>query len=154
MDKSQLLDNNLVEYGGLTVTTTAKDFLLQTAKWVKFLAISSFVMIGIMLLFSISFSTVLLSTALLRLGLSGYKPILVLVLFILGFALMIYPTLRLFQFAVSAKKAVLSNDKQMLETSFKRMRSFYRYQGILLIIFIVIYLTGIVFLLIMGSSFV
>ncbi len=153
MDKAQLLDDSVVEYGGLTFTSTAKDFLLQTSRWVKFLAISSFIMIGFMLLFFISFSTVLLSTVSLRLGLSGYKPILALASCVLGFALMIYPALRLLQFAISAKKAVLSEDKYMLETCFKRLRSFYRFQGILLIIFLAIYFSGIVFFLIMGSSF-
>lgn len=153
MENQELLDNNLYASNGLTLSTAAKDFLLQTAKWAKFLSIVGFVFSGLMLLFGALFSVIMGKFSGMTMGMGAAYPTTFMTIYFIVLALiMIYPTLRLFQFAQQAKIAVNSNDTNAMEQSMRRIRSVFRFYGILTIIIIALYVGVILFSIIIGAS--
>ena len=66
---------------------------------------------------------------------------------------MLYPSGRLFQFSKSAKYAVEMNDSVAVEESFKRLRSVFRFYGILTIIVLTLYALAFLMVIFGGSAF-
>ncbi len=153
MENQELLDSNLYGSNGLTLSAAAKDFLLQTAKWAKFLSIVSFVFSGLMLLFGALFGVIMSKFSGMAMGMGAEYPTTFVTIYVIVLALiMIYPTLRLFQFAQQAKVAVSSNDANAMEQSMRRIRSVFRFYGILIIIILALYVFVILFSIIVGAS--
>ncbi len=55
-----------------------------------------------------------------------------------------FPCLYLYNFASRAQQALISNDQEQLNTSFKNMRAFYRFVGVLMIICLGLWLLTII----------
>lgn len=152
--ENQILDSGLSQSESLALNSTAKDYLFQTAKWAKFLAIFGIIFAFLIIvlgffmpkIFSMSAAS---SGAVMPPFMNG---VLVVLYIILGLV-MLYPSVRLFQFSKSAKFAVDMNDTFAIEECFKRLRSVFRFYGILTIIALTLY--GFAFLMIIfgGSAF-
>lgn len=153
MENQELLDNNLNLTNELSLTSSAKDFLLQTAKWAKFLSIIGFVFIGLIVIAALFIGTFMgkLNTVA-DTGMGSGQSIFLTIYFIVIGLITIYPVLRLFQFSQKAKLAVETNNTLALEESFKRIRSVFRFYGIMMIIVLSIYAIAIIFALVVGSS--
>jgi hypothetical protein len=54
-----------------------------------------------------------------------------------------FPCLYLYNFAVKMQVALSGNDQEQLNTSFKNMRAFYRFVGVMMIIALGFFLLGI-----------
>lgn len=111
--------------------------LAQTAKWGKFISIVGFVMIGLMAIFSFSIGTILstLGSTVSPYSAMGALPGFMFTIIYLGAAaIMFVPTLFLFQFSVRMKKALDSNDQELLARAFESHKSMYKFYGIVLII--------------------
>ncbi|ATP55160.1 hypothetical protein CPT03_01100 [Pedobacter ginsengisoli] len=143
----------------LTVTEDIRSYIYETAKWTKFLSIVGFVVTGIMILFSFS-AEALISTMNGKVG-AANNPWAALgggfltVVFLLSALLYFYPSLLMFKYANSAKQAVLYGDQPALSEAMSKMKSFFKFWGIITItilgLYIISFLLGIVAYLGAGS---
>jgi hypothetical protein len=116
----------------LQVDHNIQSYLGETARWAKFLAILGFIFCGIFVLVAL-FAGSLIATSMRLAGGSGMGG---LVSFIyVAFALLyFFPCLYLYNFASRMQVALRSNDQEQLSSSFRNLKSCYRFIGILMII--------------------
>ena len=143
----------------LTVTEDIRSYIYETARWTKFLSIIGFVVTGFMVLFSFS-AEALISAMNGKVG-AANNPWAALgggfltVVFLLSALLYFYPSLLMFKYANSAKQAVLYGDQPALSEAMSKMKSFFKFWGIITItilgLYIISFLLGIVAYLGAGS---
>ena len=137
----------------LSIDQQASGYLRETAKWAKFLAVLGFIACGLFFLVAvISWITGTSMTTFRSFSsdetqrVSGAFSIILMLICTLIYFL---PYLYLFNFASKMQVALRNNDQQMLEQSFRNLKSCFKYVGILTIIviafFVVIFLGGILF---------
>ena len=129
--------------------------LAEAAKWAKFLAIIGFVFCGLMIvvaLFAGSIMGAMMSSmggnAASMFG-SGFITVIYLVLTAIYF----FPCLFLYRFATQMQTALHNNEQGRLQTSFKNLKSCFRFLGILFIIMIGMYLLMIIGVMVTGIGF-
>ena len=138
------MQNAITELEQLTLTSRAKGFLKETAKWCKFLSILGFIGLGLLFLSSFFISTIYGSmpqaTSMpFNLGTA------MTIFYMLMIVIYIFPLYYLYQFSVKLKKAVTSKDDEVLASAFEMLKSHYKFVGVFTIIMLSIYiLAGIV----------
>jgi len=145
-------NQDYVQTGGfaqqdLSVTEAGVGYLKETARWGKFLAIVGFVMIGFMVLMALMVGALAQSMFGPNMPFSGS----ILTFFYLALALVyLFPVLFLYRFAKSAGDAVLSRNANSLTVALGNLKSLYKFMGILVLIFLGLYILGILFAFVGG----
>jgi hypothetical protein len=127
----------------LHIDQTSVNFLGETARWSRFLAIIGFIYCGLMVIFGIFFGTFMSLMAPAMGGdaamsvvgsglLSGFIIIISLLLF--------FPAFYLFNFSTKMKKALHHNDQPLLTESLKNLKSFFKFYGIFVIVALSFYI--------------
>ena len=138
----------------LTITEDVRSFIYETSKWTKFLSIVGFVFTGFMVLVSLSVGAILSSMNSLvgaqnnpyaAMG-SGFLTVFLLI----TAAIYFYPSFILFKFSTAAKQAVLYGDQESLSLAMGKMKSFFKFWGILLIVLLAFYALAILSAIIAG----
>ena len=132
-------DNLHVENGeNLVIDWRSKEFLKETAKWTKFLAILGFVGIGLMVL--VSLVMLFAPSSLMSNGDFPFGGKIFMMLLYLAFAVLYYfPISYLYQFSENTKKAIENNDNNAIRDAFEFLKSHYKFMGILTIILLSFY---------------
>lgn len=132
-------DNLHVENGeNLVIDWRSKEFLEETAKWTKFLAILGFVGIGLMVLGSLVM--LFAPSSLMSNGDFPFGGKIFIMLLYLAFAVLYYfPISYLYQFSENTKKAIENNDNNAIRDAFEFLKSHYKFMGILTIILLSFY---------------
>ena len=132
-------DNLHVENGeNLVIDWHSKEFLKETAKWTKFLAILGFVGIGLMVLGSLVM--LFAPSSLMSNGDFPFGGKIFMMLLYLAFAVLYYfPISYLYQFSENTKKAIENNDNNAIRDAFEFLKSHYKFMGILTIILLSFY---------------
>ncbi|KYP15029.1 DUF5362 family protein [Flavihumibacter sp. CACIAM 22H1] len=126
----------------LQVDGISSSYLAETAKWAKFLSIIGFIVCGILVLAGIFMGSILSDLS--SMGgnpgvFAGGGSIFISILYVAMSALYFFPCLYLYRFAVAMKTALQANDALQLQTSFKNLKSSFRFVGILTIILLSLY---------------
>jgi hypothetical protein len=138
------MQNVITELEQLAITSAAKSFLTETAKWCKFLSILGFVGLGLLLLSSFFINTIYsnmpqATTMPFNLGIA------VTIGYVFMIAIYIFPIYYLYQFSIQLKKALISKEDETLANAFEMLKSHYKFTGVFTIIMLSIYvLAGIV----------
>jgi len=140
----------------LVITEDIRSYIYESAKWSKFLSIVGFVFTGFMVLVAFSAGGII-STMNSIVGeannpyakLGGGALTVIMLLFAL---LYFYPSLLLFNYSSAAKKAVLFGDQPNLAVAMSKMKSFFKFWGILTIVGLGFYLLIILFAVIVNIS--
>ena len=141
------MQNAITEIEQLTLTSGAKSFLKETAKWCKFLSILSFIGLGLLFLSSFFISTIYDNIPQAE-GMPFNLGTVMTIFYILMIVIYIFPLYYLYQFSVKLKKALTSKDDEVLASAFEMLKSHYKFVGVFTIIILSIYiLVGIVGLL-------
>ena len=132
-------DNLHVENGeNLVIDWRSKEFLKETAKWTKFLAILGFVGIGLMVLGSLVM--LFAPSSLMSNGDFPFGGKIFMMHLYLAFAVLYYfPISYLYQFSENTKKAIENNDNNAIRDAFEFLKSHYKFMGILTIILLAFY---------------
>ena len=132
-------DNLHVQNGeNLVIDWRSKEFLKETAKWTKFLAILGFVGIGLMVLGSLVM--LFAPSSLMSNGDFPFGGKIFMMLLYLAFAVLYYfPISYLYQFSEKTKKAIENNDNNAIRDAFEFLKSHYKFMGILTIILLSFY---------------
>jgi len=133
-------------------------YLNEAARWAKFLAIMGFIFCTLLLIVAL-FAGTFFSTYLNQVETSSPESSLfnmsggaITVVYVLLALLYFAPCFFLFNFASKMQTALRNNDQVNLNTSFKNLKSCFKFWGIFLIIILCIYALAIVFAL-LGSAF-
>ncbi len=127
MENSEI---NLQSNDSLLMNDEIREYLLETARWGKFLAILGFIGLVLMVIFT---------AFLLGFAGSGSESIIALV-YILMTLLYYFPISYLYQFSVDITNGVNSNDQELFTSGLKNLKSLFKFQGIVTIVGISIYL--------------
>lgn len=130
----------------LQITSLAKEYLTETAKWAKFLSIVGFVVIGFIVL--AGFFMFAAGSAFESMGASGFGAgfgAAAGIFYFLIALLYFFPVLYLYKFANNAKLALRDNNSENLTMAFENLKSHYKFVGILTLIMVCIY--GLIFLI-------
>ena len=124
---------------GLLITEEVRHYWKQIATWAMVFTVLLLVMFGLV-------SLVLLFTAF-----SGGAMGLVLGLFGIGLygVFLFFPGLYYYRFSSQMKAAISTDDNSLLEQSFVNLKRFYRYVGIMVIVFVSIML---LYMLVFGAA--
>lgn len=122
----------------LSITLISRGYLSENAKWAKFLAILGFIMCGFMaiaafflpLLISFMPSSEMMPIGALGKGIG----IIMTVIYLVLAAILFMPCFYLYRLSTNMKTALLQPDSELLEHSFRNMKSFFKFYGIMAII--------------------
>jgi len=117
----------------LMLSPVGVSYLLETAKWTKFLSILGFIGMGFMVIGGL-FASVAMS----RFG--GSQSLLIGVMYIVMAAIYFFPILYLYKFSNDLKEALNRNNSSQLELALGNLKSHYKFIGILTIVLLGIYL--------------
>ncbi|MVN22733.1 DUF5362 family protein [Mucilaginibacter arboris] len=141
------------EANEMLITFEAEAYLREAGKWAHFLSITGFVFSVLTIISAFSVGAIVgklqqtygsgLDAKALSSGLSFMY-------FIFGILIFV-PSLYLFQFAASLKNGFTFGDQERLNTAFQKLKSYFRFWGILIISFIVFYLMVLITALLGGS---
>jgi hypothetical protein len=138
------VENNLEKH--LVFTEEIKDYIMETAKWSKFLSIIGFIFVGFMSIIGIlmlfSFGGTLFSNAVGLNNIPGFPTGMISLVGIIYFGIALlyfFPVYYLYMFARKTKNAILCNDNQLLAEGFSKLKSHYKFIGILTLIIVGFY---------------
>lgn len=134
--------NEIAEQPKLVVTEEMRSYFYDMAKWANFLAIVGFVFTGFAVISAFTIGAAIgtnpelaaMVGAMGKFGSIGFTA----VCLIYAFALF-YPSLLLFKYAIKAKIGVLYGEQASLDEALGKMKSLFKYWGIIVIIFISLY---------------
>jgi hypothetical protein len=121
----------------ITVNGDIKNYLLETAKWCKFMAIVGYIGMGLLILLGLCvmvglsiFSSI--SHLGFPMGLFG-------LIYILIAGLYFFPLNYMYKFSTNLTQGLKSNIQQSVDFGFKNLKSLFKFMGILTIIVLSIY---------------
>lgn len=129
----------------MQLSEQAKKYLLEASKWANFIAIVGFIAIGLLIIMSFSIGTILANLPEGSLG--GLSPRFFSFFYLIAAGVYFIPVFFLFQFGQKTKQALMQNDHNLLTFGLKKLRSHYKFIGILFIVFISLY----IFLILFGA---
>lgn len=151
---SDILDNNL-NTESLVINQESKAYLLETAKWGKFLAILGFIMLAFMIVASLAMGA-FMGTLMSSMGGGAGGPAAAMgggaitFMYILIALIYFFPLLYLYRFSTKMKTALISQDQMLLSESLRNLKSCYKFLGIFTLVILILYAIIIVFAVIAG----
>lgn len=143
----------------LILTESAIVYLDETAKWAKFLAITGFVMSGLMVILGIFMGTFfngLMQPTMAQSQQNVPMPNMRLVMCLMYIIVAIFypiPCMYLYRFAIKIKLALDNTDSYMLSEALENQKSLFMFMGIATIVVLEMYAMDIVMIIIGGSIF-
>ena len=127
----------------MQLSDQAKKYLLEASKWANFIAIFGFIAIGLLIIMSFSIGSIMANLPEGSLG--GIPPKFFSFFYLIAAGIYFIPVFFLFQFVQKIKQAFLEDDDNLLTSGLKKLRSHYKFIGILMIVFLVFYVLLILF---------
>lgn len=128
----------------LSIDPATKAQLSETAKWARFLAVAGFVFLLLVVFFGL-YSTLVISRYedvfngyLGRRGIMDSIGTGVAAVYVIVSVVAFFPLLFMFRFANQMHRALFSNNQALLNGSFQNLKIYFRYLGIVTIIFLVL----------------
>ncbi len=140
--------NHNDEQQGLTVDDTAKAYLHEAARWGKFISIFGIVVSCLALLFAILLPFTPIGAIYGGIGAPLFAISFIYILLILA---CMYPYIALLRFSIKVKEAILLDNNDVLNSSFRFLKNHFKSIGIIIIVMISIYVLLFLFLLVMGG---
>ena len=134
----EILDENVTTDNQIGIGPEIKGFLLEIAKWSKFLSIIGFIGIGIIVLAALFFMTIGASFGAFG-NLGAIGSVAISFIYLLLAALYFFPVYYLYNSSRGIKNGIISNDQSLLTTGFKNLKSHYKFIGIMIIVCLSIY---------------
>jgi Family of unknown function (DUF5362) len=129
------LDKNYSNDDSLRINEASKAFLMEIAKWTKFISIVGFVFIGLFILIALIVGSVGAAFG----GLGAMSGGMIAFIYILFALLNFFPVFYLFKASVGLKQGLMANDESSLTNGFEYLKSHYKYIGILTIVLLSLY---------------
>lgn len=134
----------------LQIDHQSNSYLSEAAKWGKFLAIMGFILCGLLLIIALFAGTLMAS---MMSGFGGSNEAatgaamgggIVTFVYIVFALIYFFPCLYLFNFSSKMQVALRNNQQDVLNTSFRNLKSCFKFMGILMIIILAFWVLGII----------
>ncbi|MEO8235510.1 MAG: DUF5362 family protein [Flavobacterium sp.] len=137
----------------MQLNASALEFLKESAKWSKFLAIMGFVGIGFMVLAAIFMGAVM--SMIPTVESAEFNPMLAMkgfisVLYLVIAAIYFFPIYYLYKYANDTKNAIQNNDSELLSTGLGFLKSHHKFLGITMIVVLSLYVLMFIGMIAMG----
>jgi hypothetical protein len=138
----------------LLITEDIRSYIYESAKWSKFLAIVGFIFTFFMVLAALSISAIMgaMSEIPAYSGLAKFGSAGLTMLYLIIALLYFYPSFLMYKFAGSAKHAVLYGDQPSLSLAMGKLKSIFKFWGILTIILVSLYVLMLLAGIMMGIT--
>ncbi len=134
------MQNPITQLEQLTVSSASKNFLTETAKWAKFLAIIGFFFIGCLLVLAIFTTTIFEYAIKIQPEIPKVLGLVVMITCVLFAFIYFFPVYYLLQFSNQMKKALTTKNDETLAKAFEMLKSHYKFIGVFTIITISLYI--------------
>ena len=128
------------------------NYLGETARWAKFIAIIGFIFCALMVMIAL-FAGTIFASMFAAMG-AGAGPVIgstvFTVVYLVFAALWFFPCLYLYRFASQMQSAIHNNEQNKIQTSFRNLKAYFRFLGILFIIILSFYALGFIGAMMMG----
>lgn len=141
--KKNNMEKSITELEQLTLNSSSRKFLRETAKWTKFLAILGFVAMGFMVLMSFFIGSIFKTLPQASELPADFGFVMAIVYLIIA-GLYFFPIYYLFQFSKQLKAALLSKSDETLAVAFEMLKSHYKFAGVFSIIILSLYVLTII----------
>ena len=121
----------------ITVTSEIKNYLLETSKWSKFLAIVGYIGMGLLILIGIAVTIGF--SILSSVSHFGFPMGILGVVYILLGVLYFFPINYMYKFSVHLTQGFKSNNQQSVNYGFENLKSLFKFTGIFTIVVLSIY---------------
>lgn len=136
---------------GLQLQTAAQDYLRESAKWSMFLSILGFIGIGFMALMAIVMTSAMSMMPEVP-GPFGAIKGLISIMYLIFAILYLFPIYYLYKYANNTKKALNSQNSELLTNAFSNLKSHHKFLGISAIVVISLYIIAAVVMVIGFSA--
>jgi hypothetical protein len=123
----------------LKLTDNSLIFMTEIVKWAKFLAICSFVGLGMMVLAGVAMIILQFERQA-----NGLSTVIMGLFYILMAVIYFFPAVYLYRFATASADAIEKLNEDTLEEGLENLKSLFRFTGILMIIMFSLYAVGII----------
>ena len=123
----------------LKLTDNSLIFMAEIVKWAKFLAICSFVGLGMMVLAGVAMIILQFERQA-----NGLSTVIMGLFYILMAVIYFFPAVYLYRFATASADAIEKLNEDTLEEGLENLKSLFRFTGILMIIMFSLYAVGII----------
>jgi hypothetical protein len=131
METKNILDS---EYGeNIAINEDSKTYLLESAKWFRFLGIVGYVMVGFIMLAGI-FASVSLSMLSPELATLGVPPFLIGLYYFVIAIIYFFPCMYMVRFAKNMKTGLVNASQEYVTEGFRTLKVLYRFWGIVTVI--------------------
>jgi hypothetical protein len=133
------LDTGLTSENNFSTTTEIKSYLIEAAKWGKFLAIMGYIGIGLMLLLAVGIMaagslTNLFPGAAMPIPMGAFG-----LIYIVIAAFYFFPVYYLHQFSIKIKQGLNSHDLGDVTLGFQNLKSLFKFMGIFTVVILSMY---------------
>lgn len=135
-----------VQQPPLVVSEDMRSYIYDMAKWANFLAIVGFVISGFLILTSFTIGSAMRTDPKLAAAMaaSAFSPLGVTIFCLVCAFSVFYPSLLLFKYASKAKLGVLYGEQASLDEAFGKMKSLFKFWGVITIALLSLYIVFIV----------
>jgi hypothetical protein len=138
--------------GELRLDETNREYLYDTARWAKFLAIVGFIMCALLVVIGLFAGTMMSNMSSRMQDMQGFGDsnpgagmgMIMTIFYILIAVLYFFPCLYLYRFSTGMIDALADNDQGTLTSSFSNLKACFKFVGILTIIILCLYGVAIV----------
>ena len=130
-----MLDQNRESIFGIQIDLDSRDYLLETCKWARFLAIVGMVIAGLLMVFVIF---TFFSLSQLNDAFNGFYSLYILI-YLVVIGIYIYPIISLYRFAKKVRIGIDQANQDEFNEGLRFLKSTFRYMGIMTIIILAIY---------------
>jgi len=153
MGQHQIIDEGYASGPDLRVNDQAREYLNETRKWTKFLAILGFVFIGLMVLASFFIGAIFQAMpGFSEAGGMPFPPFVLTAIYLLMALLYFFPILYLYRFSSHLETALAHGNETELTQALSSLKSHYKFIGILTIVALSFYALALVFAMIGGVT--
>lgn len=144
------LFNHSEEQQQLHVDETAKAYLLEAARWAKFISIFGIVVFGLMIMGGVSI--MLMGSVIAGAIAMGVSPFTIGFIYIVMSLVYLYPMIALLRFSTRIKMAIVTENHTVLHEAFRFLKNHFKSIGILIIVMIFLYALVILFFIVMSGT--
>jgi len=134
-----MINNPITQLEQLTLTSTSKSFLKETAKWTNFLSILGFILITLMLVLATFSTTIFNMVAKMQPGIPESLGLSLAITYLVLSIIYFFPVYYLLQFSRKMKKALITKNNETLASAFEKLKSHYKFIGVFTIITLSLY---------------
>ena len=135
-----------MQHPPLIVSEDMRSYIYDSAKWANFLAVVGFVIAGFLVLASFTIGSAMRTDPKLAAAMaaSAISPLGVTIFCLVCAFSVFYPSLLLFKYAAQAKIGILYGEQSNLDEALGKMKSLFKFWGIITIVFLSLYILFIV----------